>query len=171
MEKKVSFKHISGAFMAYWNMWLSCRKCEKFNGNILGAFCIKDVIITSFVAEIGLKSLLVFENKISNEHDLNKLFESLSPEMQESLSEKSSYSLIDFKNKLNENSKHFVKWRYYYEFFETGEELSCNNEFMEFLLATLMVNICMLRYERGIDKVLNPMVDKLSNEKVVNWNC
>ena len=147
------------------------RATDGLHVNILGSFCIKDVIITSFVAEIGLKSLLVFENKISNEHDLNKLLESLSPEMQETLSEISSYSLIDFKNKLNENSKHFIKWRYYYEIFETGEELSCNNEFMEILLAALMVNICMLRYERGIDKVLNPIVDKLSDEKVVNWNC
>lgn len=113
--REVKFEHISDAYFLYWNMYLKYRKYE-FNQGEIPAYFILDNIFSSFLVEIGLKALAVYENKqIKNNHNLDYLFNQLSLEMQNIVAKESNIELIELKEKLKKNAEHFQHWRYYYE--------------------------------------------------------
>lgn len=113
--KKVDFKHISDAYFMYWNMYLKYRKYE-FSNNEVSVFFILNSVFSSFLVEIGFKTLIAYENKQIKEcHNLACLFNQLNIETQNFIIKQMDIEIIKFKEELKKNADHFQCWRYYYE--------------------------------------------------------
>lgn len=141
--REVKFEHISDAYFLYFNMYLKYRKYEPVQEE-LPAYFIMDNIISSFLTEIGLKALTVYERKlIKNNHKLDCLFNQLSIEMQNLIAKESDIELITLKKELSKNAEHFQQWRYYYEL----NTNSFNIAFFEKLLNTITVLLQVLKKE------------------------
>lgn len=104
---------------------------------------IGNVILSSLACEIGLKALLVFENKHSHGHYLNELFNELSSQMRESIIQCTSYELESFNKALSENKDHFIKWRYYYE----SRQLVANYDFILKLFYSIKAHLDKIKPE------------------------
>lgn len=112
-QTNISFKNVRNAFYVYCDMIKRHGKGREGASDV--GFYIGNVILISITCEIGLKALLVFENKHSHGHYLNELFNELSSQMRKSIIQCTSYELDYFNKALSENKDHFIKWRYYYE--------------------------------------------------------
>lgn len=124
LQTAISFKKVRDAFYVYCDMIE--RHGKGIEATPIASFYIGCVILTSFACEIGLKALLVLENKPSHGHYLNDLFNGLNPQTQESIIQCTSYDLDSFNKALLENNDHFIKWRYYYE----NSHLAANYDFI-----------------------------------------
>lgn len=109
---QLKFRRLYNAFLTY-NRILEYY-C-KGSGAIDGSYFIGLTIIYSLICEIGIKALLTYEGKFVKEHHLDKLFNQLSGELQDIISNNTEYDLNSFKKELSKNSTHFIKWRYYYD--------------------------------------------------------
>ena len=79
----ISFKNVRDAFYVYCD--IIKRHGKGATDTPIASFYIGNVILSSLACEIGLKALLVFENKHSHGHYLNELFNELSSQMRESI--------------------------------------------------------------------------------------
>lgn len=131
----ISFKNIRDAFYVYCDMIERHGKGRE--GTSIASFYIGCVILISIACEIGLKALLVFENKHSHGHYLNELFNELSSQMRESIMQCTSYESDSFNKALLENKDHFIKWRYYYE----SHQLAANYDFIFKLFCSIKVHL------------------------------
>lgn len=82
------------------------------------AYSMSAIVLYAFSIELGLKALLCFEGKKEiKEHDLNKLFFTLSEDARNEVigALPEERFKIHFDKYLEENKHNFVDWRYYYE--------------------------------------------------------
>lgn len=149
--RKIKFKHISDAYFLYWEMYLKYRMYE-FTHNELPIYFILDNIFSSFLVEIGLKALTIYENRqIKNNHNLDCLFNQLSMETQTIIAKELNIELTELKEELKKNTEHFKHWRYYYEL-EAG---SFNIKFFEELLNVITALLTLLREKQINNKIEN----------------
>ena len=131
--KEINFNQISEAYAVYLHWFQKFNKYE-FNSKEMPSYYILNNIFSSFLAEIGLKALIAYENKvIKADHSLDSLFNLLSSEYQNNIAELMEYEFTELEKKLKENAEHFEKWRYYYELGASSFDI----QFMNKLLMTI----------------------------------
>lgn len=131
-QTTIAFKNIRDAFYVY------CDMIERHGkGTPIASFYIGCVILISIACEIGLKALLVLENKHPHGHYLNELFNELSSQMQESIMQCTSCEPDYFNKELLKNKDNFIKWRYYYE----SSQLTANYGFILKLFYSIKVHL------------------------------
>ena len=100
-----------------------------------GALVVPQVVLIAFAAELGLKTLLIQNNKLGDpltskkagDHDLEILFGQLPTGVQVKLASATSSNRSDFDTKLESNAQAFNEWRYVHQF----KELRADEEFLE----------------------------------------
>lgn len=137
----ISFKNVRDAFYVYCD--IIKRHGKGATDTPIASFYIGNVILSSLACEIGLKALLVFENKHSHGHYLNELFNELSSQMRESIIQCTSYELESFNKALSDNKDHFIKWRYYYE----SRQLVANYDFILKLFYSIKAHLDKIKPE------------------------
>ena len=142
-ENKDNFILLSDAFLNYWRVYIKFYYYwNEITKEEIANYFIIDAILSSFLAEIGIKTLITYEsNKICKGHKLDKLFLKLHPQTQEVIASNMGYKLEELLNKLKENNNHFISWRYYFE----SQCKTFNVKFMETLLNSILTIITYLR--------------------------
>lgn len=141
------FIKISDSFLIFWKIYIKFYYCNGITGKDIASYFIVDIIFSSFLAEIGLKSLIAYEKQIMYQgHYLNKLFLELQPITQKTIADSMGYKLDELLIKLEENNNHFIHWRYYYELKEKEVDI----KFMENLLNSIYAYIVGLRIKLNL---------------------
>lgn len=111
-KKTITFDNLRIAYHTYMKV---LKRFENSLYTFDPSYYVGYIFIVSFLCEIGLKALLVYDNQKAIGHNLYELFIGLNEDMQNALAILNDCSLIEFKEKLKKNSDHFVEWRYFYE--------------------------------------------------------
>jgi hypothetical protein len=106
-----------------------------------GVLVVPQVVLIAFAAELGLKTLLIQNNKMGDplkskkggQHDLEILFGKLPIDLQHKLATAVSIDRSTFDTKMKLNARAFNEWRYVHEF----SELSADEEFLEKLVRAM----------------------------------
>lgn len=146
-KKGNMFISISDTFLNFWKMYIKFYYWNGFAGKDIASYFIVDVIFSSFLAEIGLKSLIAFEKQeMHHGHYLDKLFLELKSQTQEVIAADMGYKLDELLVKLKENNQHFIYWRYYHDLKAKAVDL----KFMECLLNSISAYIVGLRVKHNM---------------------
>lgn len=141
-KENKKFISISDAFLNFWKLYFEFHNWNDLTGKDIANYYIADVIISSYLAELGLKALVANNTqKTCHKHDLKKLFLRLDSKTQKKIATEMGYEFDELLIKLKENNNHFIQWRYYFE-------SKCNTvdiKFMQNLLNVLYTNIVDLR--------------------------
>lgn len=73
------------------------------------------VVCGAFSIEIGFKAIILQEGGNATGHELSKLFDKVSPALQDLIVKEVGLDLSVFSVELNKISNVFVEWRYIYE--------------------------------------------------------